>query len=532
MRQHRFAIIELKDRPFDDVETDQRWRSGNSASFFQVNILSEHRAGTSSGVPRDHEFNERMQNLKRWLQLCFTFERRVTRSDYLRAGVLLALIKFAGDTLMVFAATGKFWAPTDYFSPVHALVSTRLADAPLPLLPMLAIWALPFVWVGITMSMRRALDAGAPAWWALCFFVPGISYLFIFAMCVMPTDTSNTLPIDEPRAYEPRLPGALMSMAVGIGIGLGMLTLSVFALKLYGASLFIGTPFVIGAVTAFLFNRRYPATFRETLQVVAMTIFCIAGITMLVAAEGALCLAMAAPLAVALAAMGAALGRKISLHDHRLTTGTMLAVLTLPMSAVIDANRALPTTNVREIRSSIEIAASAEAVWKQVIAFPALPEPTDLVFRIGIAYPKHAEIRGTGVGAVRYCVFSTGAFVEPITRWEHARRLSFDVTASPPPLSEWSPFANVTPPHLDGYFASRRGEFRLIPLPNGHTRLEGSTWYEMKLYPEGYWSLFGDPLISKIHGRVLEHIKQVSEESAQALSSRMDIRSQRTLSGY
>jgi len=293
---------------------------------------------------------------------------------------------------------------------------------------------------------------------------------------------------------------------------LGMLTLSVFALELYGASLFIGTPFVIGAVTAFLFNRRYPASIRETLQVVAMTIFCIAGITMMVSAEGALCLAMAAPLAAALAAMGAILGRTVALHDNKLTTGAMLAIMTLPMSAVLDANRSLPATNIREVRSSIDIAASAEDVWKQVVAFPALPEPTDLVFRIGIAYPRYAEIRGTGVGAVRYCVFSTGAFVEPITRWEPNRRLSFDVTSSPPPLTEWSPFANVTPPHLDGYFSSKRSEFRLVTLPDGHTRLEGSTWYEMKLYPEGYWSLFGDRLISKIHGRVLQHIKQTAEE--------------------
>ncbi len=311
--------------------------------------------------------------------------------------------------------------------------------------------------------------------------------------------------------YERRLPGALLSIAAGIAIGLGMMALSVYALRLYGTSLFIGTPFVMGAVTAFLFNRRYPASVRETLQVVAMTTLCVAGIAMLMAVEGALCLAMAAPLALVLGAMGAPLGRKIALHDNRLSPGSLLAVMMLPLAATIDGNRALDPTSLREVRSSIEIAASADVVWKNVIAFPPLPEPTDLVFRVGISYPKWAEIRGSGIGAVRYCVFSTGPFVEPITRWEPGRRLSFTVDSSPPPLSEWSPFANVTPPHLDGYFASRRGEFRLIPLPNGHTRLEGSTWYEMRLYPEGYWSVFGDKLISKIHGRVLQHIKEQAE---------------------
>lgn len=451
------------------------------------------------------------KRLNEWLKLCFTFEQRVSRQDYLIAGLTLALLKFGGDSLLVFAGTGKTWAPTDYISPVHALLSTSLAGAPSWLLPVLALWALPFVWIGITMSMRRALDAGAPAWWALCFFVPVVSYVFMLTMCVLPTEEFTPKDAAPPRPYEPRLPGALLSMAAGIGIGVAMLAISVYALQLYATSLFIGTPFVIGAVTAFLFNRRYPASVRETLQVVAMTIFCVAGIAMLVAAEGALCLAMAAPLAFALAAMGAILGRKVALHDNRLSTSSMLAVMSLPLSAVLDANRPLAMTNLREVQSSIVINASAEQVWNSLVEFPPLPEPTEFVFRVGIAYPKRAEIRGTGVGAVRYCVFSTGAFVEPITRWEEGRRLSFNVDSSPPPLKEWSPFSNVTPPHLDGYFASRRGEFRLIPLSNGQTRLEGSTWYEMKLYPEGYWSLFGDKLISRIHSQVLHHIKGVAE---------------------
>ncbi len=466
-----------------------------------------------------------MDGVRRWLRLCFNFERRVSRRDYLTAGLVFALVKFAGDSAMVWIATGTLWAPTDYLSPVHALLSTRLEGAPSALLPLLALWSLPFIWVGITMSMRRALDAGFSAWWSLLFFVPGVSYAFMAYMCVALTDKSPTPPPEVQRAYEMRLPGALRSMAAGIGIGLGMLMLSVYALQLYGTSLFVGTPFVIGAVTAFLFNRRYPASVKETVQVVGMTILCVAGIAMSIAVEGALCLAMAAPLALALASMGAILGRKVALRDNRLTSGSMLALFALPLSAILDASRSLPTTNVREVRSSIVINATPDRVWNNVIAFPPLDEPTEFVFRVGIAYPKRAEIRGTGVGAIRYCVFSTGAFVEPIKVWEPGHRLSFDVDSSPPPLKEWSPFANVTPPHLDGYFKSRRGEFRLVALPNGQTRLEGSTWYEMRLYPEGYWSLFGDKLISKIHRQVLQHIKQEAEapEVAAHVLQRADV---------
>ena len=43
-----------------------------------------------------------------------------------------------------------------------------------------------------------------------------------------------------------------------------------------------------------------------------------------------------------------------------------------------------------------------------------------------------ARIEGEGVGAIRYCSFSTGDFVEPITAWEKPHRLAFDVVKNPP----------------------------------------------------------------------------------------------------
>ena len=76
---------------------------------------------------------------------------------------------------------------------------------------------------------------------------------------------------------------------------------------------------------------------------------------------------------------------------------------------------------------------------------------------------------------------------------------------SPPPLRELS-FRDVAPPHLEGYLQPRRGEFRLVALPDGRTRLEGSTWYEQRLRPVAYWALFSDRIIARIHHRVLEHI--------------------------
>jgi hypothetical protein len=146
-----------------------------------------------------------------------------------------------------------------------------------------------------------------------------------------------------------------------------------------------------------------------------------------------------------------------------------------------------------------------------VVAFAHLPPANESIFRLGLAYPIRAEIEGSGVGAVRRCVFSTGAFVEPITVWDEPRRLAFTVERNPPPMTELSPYGEIHPPHLDGYFWSERGEFRLEPLPGDRTRLIGTTWYRQKLWPATYWLTWSDYVIHAIHLRVLRHIQERSE---------------------
>ena len=146
-------------------------------------------------------------------------------------------------------------------------------------------------------------------------------------------------------------------------------------------------------------------------------------------------------------------------------------------------------------------------------SFEPLAPPNELFFRLGIAYPQRARIEGHDVGAIRYCEFSTGAFVEPITVWDEPKRLAFDVVAQPEPLRELSPYPFVYSDHLEGSFTSERGEFVLHRTPKGGTILEGSTWYQLSLFPEPYWTLWSDYLIGAIHMRVLRHVKTTVEKS-------------------
>jgi hypothetical protein len=186
-----------------------------------------------------------------------------------------------------------------------------------------------------------------------------------------------------------------------------------------------------------------------------------------------------------------------------------LALLAAPATLALDIARTEP--DPVEILTAIEVDAPRELVWRHVVSFAELPEPDTWLFRTGVAYPLRATIDGSGVGAVRHCEFTTGAFVEPITAWEEPSRLAFDVAAQPPCMQEWSFYAHVHPPHLDDGLRSRRGEFRLVELPGGRTRLEGRTWYVLRLHPAWYWTPWAEAILHRIHLRVLAHVKRLAE---------------------
>ena len=192
-------------------------------------------------------------------------------------------------------------------------------------------------------------------------------------------------------------------------------------------------------------------------------------------------------------------------------TGSATAmVIALPVLALFPVVSPMPA-EVAPVVTQLEIDASPEVVWPHVIGFAPLAPPEHWLFKAGVAAPVRARIEGEGVGAIRYCEFTTGAFVEPITTWDPPHHLAFDVTEQPPSMRELSIWSTVHAPHIDGGLVSERGEFRLEGLPGGRTRLTGTTWYALDFAPEPYWRLWSDAIVHLIHERVLEHIATLAE---------------------
>ena len=449
--------------------------------------------------------------MKRILRLWFGLSERVDRRTYLLTGAGLMLLKYLVDTTVVFSYTGRWWQPFDYVSPLWSVRAGALRGVPPSVMLGLALWTLPFLWIGVSMSMRRAVDADRPAWLAVLFFIPYLKFLLMLTLCVLPT-----VPTSQWRARVPdpvtadRRRSALLGLGAALAVTIPTILLGVYFKRNYSFGLFLGTPFTAGWVSAQVFNSNHPRRVGETIRLALLALL-LAGILLLFfAAEGAFCLLLAFPLAALVAIPGALLGRAVALRGHE-TAG--LAALLAPLLVLSEPKVPPPSY---EVVSTVEIAAPPDQVWQRVVSFPEIPPPTEWLFRIGVAYPSRARIVGTGVGATRYCDFTTGSFVEPITAWDPGHRLAFDIVRQAPPMHEWSPYRDVNPPHLDGYFRATHGEFELTALPGGRTRLVGRTRYEVEMSPQGYWAVAAGQIVSAIHLRVLHHIQRIVETGSSA----------------
>lgn len=311
----------------------------------------------------------------------------------------------------------------------------------------------------------------------------------------------------------PALPEKSFWPGVLAGAMLGNLSVLLGAqlLGAYAIALFIGGPMLVGFLPPVINSRRRVLTYRQafghSLVAAAMSGLGIVAFGL----EGIICVVMAFPLIMPGALIGSLLGNSMMLFFREIRsrqTVTIVALLLAPFFTIYESKEVdyHHEGDLQSQTTSIIIDAPPEEVWPHVISFPDLASPKELLFRAGIAYPIRARMEGTGVGAVRYCEFSTGTFVEPITVWDEPHQLAFDVDEVAPSMTELSPW-NIEPHHLHGYFVSTKGEFRLERLPENRTRLSGTTWYYQRMSPRVYWDLWGDYVVGSIHERVLRHIR-------------------------
>jgi len=405
--------------------------------------------------------------------------------------------------------------------------------------------ALPFIFAGVSLTAMRLRSVGVSAGWTLLFFVPGINFVLFAVLICMPArgdiplaavTTQDAVPPVPHHGVAPVLrygrdggqrepwfdrvlpvdPGAAKALAVFLPppVALVATYVSIQCFSNYAWGVFVGVPFAIGLMSSALYAARTQRGMRGCIGVACLSLTVYGVALLLIAFEGAACLIMAAPLAYPVTMIGAAVGASMAgMRPTGLADARRVVLLMLFFLPVLTGAERLtqPPAPIYAVTSSVNIDAPPSRVWANVIGFKEIPPPSDWIFRAGVAYPIRARITGHGVGAMRYCVFSTGPFVEPIRVWDEPRLLKFDVVSNPPPMKEWSPWNDVHPPHLENFLVSHGGEFCLVELPGGGARLDGTTWYQHHMWPAAYWRLWSDFIIHRIHLRVLNHVKALSE---------------------
>lgn len=464
--------------------------------------------------------------LHKLLSACVAWRRPLARGPFLVAFLLFFSVSYNLDRLLVEGGFNFKWDFFRYMSPLSGLFNS-LGCRNCTEVGMLAL-SLASNYFGLLLIVRRLVSLALPLWLGGLFFLPVINALFLIPLGLLPGKEDNPADPPEVDAEQPRpaptwldriiprhpLGTAFLAVVLTVLLGLSLTLLSVNAFQDYGWTLFVGLPFMLGLITVLIDGYLQKRSLWRCMWISWLATLLLAVGLIVAAVEGLICVMMSAPIAWVCATLGALLGYLLQskIYPRSSTSNLVLGlVLAMPLLMGMEARSPL-TPTVYSVTTTQEIAAPPEVVWRHVVTFSELPPPKEELFLLGIAYPLRAEIQGEGVGAVRYCIFSTGPFVEPIEVWDAPRHLKFSVAAQPPIMKEFSPYPNLQPPHVDDYLQSQQGEFRLTPLPNGHTLLAGTTWYTHAIWPQAYWRIWSDAVIHKIHQRVLHHIQTEAEQ--------------------
>jgi hypothetical protein len=446
----------------------------------------------------------------------FSIQGSVSRKTFTITGFVLFAIKYNIDRLIAIAYQ-KSWFITDYFMQADHLTISDLSSIDQKFYLTIILISIPFIWLGTVLCLKRLRNAGLNLWLVCLFFVPLINILFFFILCILPDAKNekgkNTKPYFLNRIIPRSKTGSIIfSFLVTLIIALLFSVLSVDILQEYGWGLFVALPFFIGFSSVLLYAYHHHPLSRGIAISIGITSISFFSILILALAfEGAICIAMAAPFAYPLSIIGALLGYAIQSHTPKASFNCVaIYVLILPVIMLLEKRENIEAP-VYELQTAIVIEEAPQKVWDHLVDFSTIAPPEEWLFKTGIAYPIDAKIDGKGVGAIRRCNFTTGSFVEPITIWNEPRLLKFNVLEQPEPMVELSIYDEVKTLHLDNYFLTTSGQFKLTPIGNDRTLLEGTTWYKNKMWPLAYWKQWSDFILHKIHYRVLNHIKNESE---------------------
>src|SRR5262245_50060759 len=142
---------------------------------------------------------------------------------------------------------GQLFAPTSWI--VAAAFSFQVVTA-------LALAAL---------AIRRARDAAINEWWAAAAILPPLQPVLVLILSLLPSREEARSPPTSTSAARARITvEAFKGAFAGMALTVLAVALSTLVFGIYGTALFVWSPLIIGAVTAYIGNRRIDIGGRAT----------------------------------------------------------------------------------------------------------------------------------------------------------------------------------------------------------------------------------------------------------------------------
>lgn len=111
----------------------------------------------------------------------------IDRGTYALVGVLGFAIKHNLDRLVATYGFHRPWGFFNYWVPVRDVARiTEVRGSEAVFLGTMVALSLPFIWVGVVLTMKRLRSAGLPIYLVALFFLPFLNLLFFLMLCLLP----------------------------------------------------------------------------------------------------------------------------------------------------------------------------------------------------------------------------------------------------------------------------------------------------------------------------------------------------------
>jgi hypothetical protein len=321
----------------------------------------------------------------------------------------------------------------------------------------------------------------------------------------------------------------VIAVSAVVGLLYGLLCRLIFGLKQGGdayaimsSTFIIGVPVIIGFLAVMVSTRYYSPKIESPFTLLFMSLilpwggalsflFC----SFIFLWEGLICIILWLPMVMILSSVGGFLGGIFRLIIYKQKTRNycigffaLLPFLIAPAEQLRER-----ATDIREVHSSIDIEATAEAVWLQIRSVPEINDSehrSEIIHRLGFPRPLAARLEGEGVGSVRYATFEGDVlFIEKVTEWVPNESIAFTIEADTEniPPDTFDQHVTVGGP----YFDVLDGRYWIETLDAGLVRLHLESNQRLSTGFNFYSHLWTEWLMDRMQTYILVIIKERAE---------------------